>query len=243
MNLRRPLSLILSLSVALVSETPWAAEWRYAPPVATGHASLQTIAAQSQGWLGGDSIARVISGNTSEANFLEGSNVQLLYWSPDHRVISKARNKAPIYVGDWYVTNAGLCIHARGGDFCYYVRNAGNYLEGWAIKPQGTNRSLLLAMYRGDAFELVKQRREFQEGYSWESVASLLGLAIVGTALVAMLSGEGSHTASGGGGEEYELRIDENPSSPREAGSSPPVEPVGGRCGLYGDTHGVGDCP
>lgn len=202
MKLRHFVNLFVSCSLSLAGGgTSLAASLWPMPPSTGDHTAWQTVAAQAEQWLSGDSITRAIAGNTSEANFLEGNNVQLLYWSPDHRVISKARNKRPIYVGDWHISGNRFCIRSRGGDFCYYMRNAGNYLEGWAIKPQGTNRSMLLTMYRDDAFELVKQRQEFQQGRSWTSVANMLGLALVGTALAAALSGGGDMGSGSGGGD------------------------------------------
>lgn len=226
MNLRHVVSVFVACCIGFAgSGTSWAASRWPMPSVAGNHAAVQTVAAQTEGWLNGGSIARAINGNTSEANFLEGNNVQLLYWSPDHKVIAKARNQSPKYVGDWHISGNRFCIRSRGGDFCYYMRNAGNYLEGWAIKPQGTNRSMLLTMYRGDAFELVKQRQEFQQGRSWTSVANMLGLAIVGTALAAVLSGGYTGNGSSGNGdaipEAQERASHQRPEQPNEGSGWP----------------------
>jgi hypothetical protein len=213
-KIQRLLSILVSLTlVSCSNSSPY--YQKYYSSMVTGQSvpySGTPVRNEPFPWLSGDQIYNALYGNTSEAYFLEGNNVQLLYWSPDRKVISKARNQRPLYVGDWYTTSDTLCIRSRGGDFCYYVRSATNHLEGWAIKSQGTNRSLLLAMYQGDAFSLIQERQDFREGRSWKNVANIMGLAIVGTAMAALVygtvgrypDGAGGSGGTGGGADGYQ---------------------------------------
>jgi hypothetical protein len=144
-------------------------------------------------WIPNKGIINLIKGNTAEIYFLDGGNVDIVYFDENSKVFAIRKNSAskPLFIANWYVENNNLCMYSGEAPMCYYMIAKKNHIEGWV----GSKKSMLLGLYKGDTFKLIQHRQQYENNKSWKAIAIMAGLAIVGTTLLAIMS-SGNNSSS-----------------------------------------------